>query len=172
MIDYAAPVDSAFDDILKANTDYAATFDRGGREGTAEAGMAVITCMDARIDPLPMLGLRPGDAKVIRNAGGRVTPRVLEALVLATHLLGVRRVMVIPHTKCAAARWSQAELREKITEASGRDAAWQSFLVIDDQLTSLREDVAMVRTYPLLAEGVEVGGFVYDVDTGRLEQLV
>ena len=77
----------AFDDILAANARYAETFDRAGAEGRAEAGLAVITCMDARVDPLPMLGLRPGDAKVIRNAGGRVTPRVLEALVLATHLL-------------------------------------------------------------------------------------
>lgn len=161
-----------FDDILEANRGYAAAFDRAGADGTAEAGLAVITCMDARIDPLPMLGLRPGDAKVIRNAGGRVTPRVLEALVLATHLLGVSRVMVIPHTRCAAARWSEAELRAKITEASGKDASWQTFLTIHDQLQGLRDDVAAARSYPLLAEGVEVGGFLYDVDTGKLEQLV
>ena len=161
-----------FDDILAANARYAEAFDRAGADGTAEAGLAVITCMDARIDPLPMLGLRPGDAKVIRNAGGRVTPRVLEALVLATHLLGVRRVMVIPHTKCAAARWSENELRHKITDASGKDAAWQSFLTINDQLRGLREDVEMARSYPLIAEGVEIGGFMYDVDTGKLEELV
>lgn len=161
-----------FDDILAANARYADAFDRAGADGTAEAGLAVITCMDARIDPLPMLGLHPGDAKVIRNAGGRVTPRVLEALVLATHLLGVRRVMVIPHTKCAAARWSENELRHKITDASGKDAAWQSFLTINDQLRGLREDVEMARSYPLIAEGVEIGGFMYDVDTGKLEELV
>lgn len=161
-----------FDDILAANARYAEAFDRAGADGTAEAGLAVITCMDARIDPLPMLGLHPGDAKVIRNAGGRVTPRVLEALVLATHLLGVRRVMVIPHTKCAAARWSENELRHKITDASGKDAAWQSFLTINDQLRGLREDVEMARSYPLIAEGVEIGGFMYDVDTGKLEELV
>lgn len=161
-----------FDDILDANARYAEAFDRAGADGTAEAGLAVITCMDARIDPLPMLGLQPGDAKVIRNAGGRVTPRVLEALVLATHLLGVRRVMVIPHTKCAAARWSENELRHKISDASGKDASWQTFLTINDQLRGLREDVEMARSYPLIADGVEIGGFMYDVDTGRLEELV
>lgn len=161
-----------FDDILTANARYAETFDRAGADGTAGAGLAVITCMDARIDPLPMLGLRPGDAKVIRNAGGRVTPRVLEALVLATHLLGVRRVMVVPHTKCAAARWSENELRHKISEASGKDASWQTFLTINDQLRGLREDVEMARSYPLIADGVEIGGFMYDVDTGKLEELV
>lgn len=161
-----------FDDILEANRAYTQTFDMGGHDGSAAAGLAVITCMDARIDPLPMLGLRPGDAKVIRNAGGRVTPRVLEALVLATHLLGVHRVMVIPHTRCAAARWSQKELRDKISRAAGQDARWQTFLVIDDQLESLRDDVEMARAYPLIRPGVEVGGFLYDVDTGRLDQLV
>ncbi len=161
-----------FDDILEANRRYAETFDRAGADGTAEAGLAVITCMDARIDPLPMLGLEPGDAKIIRNAGGRVTPRVLEALVLATHLLGVRRVLVIPHTKCAAARWSQAELRHKISEASGKSASWQTFLVVEDQKQGLLDDVEMARSYPLLADGVEVGGFLYDVDTGKLEELV
>lgn len=161
-----------FDDILEANRRYAETFDRAGAEGAAEAGLAVITCMDARIDPLPMLGLKPGDAKVIRNAGGRVTPRVLEALVLATHLLGVRRVLVIPHTKCAAARWSQNELRHKISAASGKDASWQTFLVVEDQKQGLLEDVEMARSYPLIADGVEIGGFMYDVDTGKLEELV
>lgn len=161
-----------FDDVLTANARYAEAFDRADADGTAEAGLAVITCMDARIDPLPMLGLRPGDAKVIRNAGGRVTPRVLEALVLATHLLGVRRVMVIPHTKCAAARWSENELRQRITDAGGKDAAWQTFLTIKDQRRGLREDVEMARSYPLIADGVEIGGFMYDVDTGKLEELV
>ncbi len=160
-----------FDDVLAANAAYAETFDRAGADGTAEAGLAVITCMDARIDPLPMLGLHPGDAKVIRNAGGRVTPRVLEALVIATHLLGVRRVMVVPHTKCAAARWTEGELRRRITEAGGKDASWQTFLTIDDQLRGLREDVETARSYPLIADGVEIGGFMYDVDTGRLEEL-
>ncbi|GAB2752263.1 beta-class carbonic anhydrase [Nocardioides pakistanensis] len=165
-------MDDTFDDILAANSAYADSFDRGGHEGEARAGLAVITCMDARIDPLSMLGLAHGDAKVIRNAGGRVTPRVLEALVLATHLLGVRRVMVIPHTRCAAARWSQAELRTRISAASGQHAAWQTFLVVEDQLAGLREDVEMARSYPLIAPGTEVGGFMYDVDTGRLERLL
>lgn len=165
-------MDDTFDDILAANSDYADSFGLGGHQGEARAGLAVITCMDARIDPLPMLGLAHGDAKIIRNAGGRVTPRELEALVLATHLLGVRRVMVVPHTRCAAARWSQAELRTKITAASGQNAAWQSFLVVDDQLAGLREDVEMARAYPLIAPGTEIGGFMYDVDTGRLERLL
>ena len=161
-----------FDDLLEANREFAENFALAGFDGVAKAGVALVTCMDSRIDPLGMLGLKPGDAKIFRNPGGRVTEAALEALVLGVHLLNVNRILVIPHTRCAMASSTLEQVREKVGASAGQDASWQTFLVIEDQLTSLREDVAMVRTYPLLAEGVEVGGFVYDVDTGRLEQLV
>lgn len=161
---------AAFDDLLAANRDYAAHFDMAGFDGVAHAGVAIVTCMDSRIAPLEMLGLRPGDAKIFRNPGGRVTPQALEALVLATHLLNVSRVLVIPHTRCAMNANTEAELREKITQSAGIDSAWQMFSVVTDQLAALEEDVHKVRSHPLIPDTVEVGGFVYDVDTGLLDQ--
>lgn len=159
-----------FDDLLAANRTFAETFALSGFDGVAHAGVAVVTCMDSRIDPLGMLGLRPGDAKIFRNPGGRVTQAALEALVLGVHLLGVDRILVVPHTRCAMALSTENELRVKVSESSGQDASWQSFSVIGDQLASLREDVRMVRSHPLIPSTVAVGGFLYDVDTGLIEQ--
>src|ERR1700712_2179939 len=91
---------SAFDDVLDGNARYAATFRDEGKAGRAARGLAVVTCMDSRIEPLQMLGMERGDAKILRNAGARVTDDVLRTLVLAVALLGVRRVLVVPHTDC------------------------------------------------------------------------
>ena len=88
-------------------------------------GSPIVTCMDSRIDPLRMLGLTPGDAKIFRNPGGRVTPQALEALVLGVHLLQVERILVIPHTRCAMASATLDELRERVGESAGQDASWQ-----------------------------------------------
>lgn len=159
-----------FDDLLAANRAFADTFTLGGFDGVARAGVAIVTCMDSRIDPLGMLGLSPGDAKIFRNPGGRVTPQALEALVLGVHLLGVRRILVIPHTRCAMASATEAELRQRVSESAGVDASWQSFGVVDDQLACLEEDVAKVHTHPLIPDEVLVAGFLYDVDTGLVEQ--
>jgi len=126
--------------------------------------------MDSRIDPLRMLGLEPGDAKIFRNPGGRVTRAAMEALVLGVHLLGVRRILVVPHTKCAMTKYTEDELRRMITESSGIDASWQAFGVIPNQLGTLAEDVRAVRSHPLIPDTVAVGGFLFDVDTGLLEQ--
>ena len=159
-----------FDDLLSANRAFAESFELGGFDGVARAGVAIVTCMDSRIDPLGMLGLSAGDAKIFRNPGGRVTPQALEALVLGVHLLGVRRILVIPHTRCAMASATEAELRERVGASAGVDASWQSFGVVADQLAALEDDVAKVRSHPLVPDDVPVGGFVYDVDTGRLDQ--
>lgn len=159
-----------FDDLMQANRAFADSFDLGGFDGKAHAGIALVTCMDSRIDPLRMLGLEHGDAKIFRNPGGRVTPQALEALVLGVHLLGVRRILVVPHTRCAMASTSEAELRVKVGESAGVDASWQSFGVVTDQLGQLREDVVKVRTHPLIGDRAVVGGFLYDVDTGLLTQ--
>jgi carbonic anhydrase len=164
-------VTGAFDDLLAANDEFAERFDLAGFDGVAHAGVAIVTCMDSRIDPLRMLGLRPGDAKVLRNPGGRVTEQALAALVLSCNLLEVRRVLVVPHTRCAMASASEDELRERVSKASGRDASWAHFGAIDDQVAALHEDVHRVRAHPLVVESVEVGGFLYDVDTGRLTQI-
>ena len=133
-----------FDDLLAANRDYAAAFDGGDFDGVAHAGVAIVTCMDSRIDPLRMLGLRHGDAKIFRNPGGRVSADALEALVLGVHLLGVERVLVVPHTRCAMTATTEAELRDRVGASAGVDASWQQFHVIDDQLAALTEDVRKV----------------------------
>jgi len=161
-----------FDDLISANREFAADFDLGGFDGIAHAGVAIVTCMDSRIDPLRMLGLEQGDAKIFRNPGGRVTPQALEALVLGVHLLGVRRILVIPHTRCAMTANTQEELRQKVGASAGQDASWQFFHAISDQLATLAEDVKTVQSHPLIPDTVAVGGFVYDVDTGVIEQKV
>lgn len=165
---------SAFDDLLRANETFATTHadELSGFDGIARAGVALVTCMDSRIQPLQMLGLTHGDAKIFRNPGGRVTDAALEALVLGVHLLGVKRILVIPHTRCAMTRFSENELRDQISELSGQDAWWQHFHVVPDQRAALVEDVRRVTTHPLIQGRAEVGGFVYDVDSGRLTQFV
>ncbi|MEJ7706066.1 MAG: carbonic anhydrase [Nocardioidaceae bacterium] len=163
---------SEFDDLLAANVRYAETFTLSGFDGVAHRGVAIVTCMDSRIDPLGMVGLTPGDAKILRNPGGRLTNAALEALVLGVHLLGVERILVVPHTRCAMANSTEAELRKRISESSGQDAAWTSWSVIPDQDAALRDDVARIRSHPLIPDSVAVGGFRYDVDTGLLARLV
>jgi carbonic anhydrase len=160
--------DEEFGDLLTANAAYAETFAEGGFDGVAHAGVAIVTCMDSRIAPLEMVGLGHGDAKIFRNPGGRVTPQALEALVLGVHLLGVDRVLVVPHTRCAMSSATEAELHERVSASAGLDATWQPFHVVSDQLAALREDVQRVRSHPLIPERVRVGGFLYDVDTGLL----
>ena len=165
-------MNDAFADLLAANRRYAETFALSGFDGVAHAGVAVVTCMDSRFDPLGMLGLKPGDAKIFRNPGGRVTAAALEALVLGVHLLGVKRVLVVPHTRCAMASSTLDELRQRVGESAGQDASWQTFGVVEDQRAALADDVRSVRSHPLIPETVEVGGFLYDVDTGLLDQVV
>ena len=163
-------MDPSFDDLLAANREFASQFALAGFDGVAHAGVAIVTCMDSRIDPLRLVGLTPGDAKIFRNPGGRVTDAALEALVLGVHLLRVERVLVVPHTRCAVATHTEQELRERVSASAGTDVTWQRFHVVEDQVAALGEDVHRVRTHPLIPERVAVGGFVYDVDTGLLER--
>jgi len=163
------PVDD-FSDLIAANQTFADDFSLGGFDGVAHAGVAIVTCMDSRINPLAMLGLQYGDAKIFRNPGGRVTTAALEALVLGVHLLGVNRILIVPHTRCAMTANTEAELRDRVGQSMGVDASWQQFNVIPDQLAALDEDVQTVRSHPLIPDSVAVGGFVYDVDTGLIDQ--
>lgn len=164
--------DSRFDDLLAANRTFAENFSLGGFDGIAHAGVAIVTCMDSRIDPLRLVGLSPGDAKIFRNPGGRVTDAALEALVLGAHLLNVERILVVPHTRCAVASNTEEQLRSRVAESAGTDVTWQRFHVVDDQIKTLHEDVHRVTTHPLIPDHVAVGGFLYDVDTGLLTQHV
>jgi carbonic anhydrase len=159
-----------FADVLAANEQYAADYDLGGLEARAARGIAVLTCMDSRLDPLRMLGLQRGDAKILRNAGARVTGDVLRTLVLARYLLGVDRVMIVQHTRCAMASGDEEHVHQAIAAAGGPDSRSLSFLTTQDQDGAVRADVQRVRSWPYLA-GVAVGGFVIDIDTGRLRQV-
>lgn len=171
MTENSSPTE-AFADLLAANAAFTEQFTLGGFDGIAHSGVAVVTCMDSRIDPLGMIGLTPGDAKIFRNPGGRVTAAALEALVLGVHLLNVQRILVVPHTRCAMAAHTEPELRALIGEKAGTDASWQGFHVVADQDAALRADVAAIRSHPLIPDTVDVGGFLYDVDSGRLEHRV
>src|SRR5204862_6958067 len=117
--------DDDFADLLAANARYAESFDEAGFDGVAHAGVAIVTCMDSRIVPLDMVGLGHGDAKIFRNPGGRVTEPALEALVLGVHLLGVERILVVPHTRCAMASSTEEQLHEQVSASAGVDASWQ-----------------------------------------------
>jgi len=128
--------------------------------------------MDSRIDPLKIVGMRPGDAKILRNAGARVTEDVLRTLVLATHLLGVNRVLVMPHTDCRMSSGDEAMIHKAILEKSGIDTRSVEIRTVTDQLAALKTDVIRIKTYPFLPEGLVVGGARYDVKSGLLEPLV
>lgn len=159
--------DSTFADVLAANEAYACDFALAGLPARAARGLAVVTCIDSRIEPLALLGLRPGDAKILRNAGARVTDDVLRTLVLASYLLGVDRLMVVAHTDCRMAAESEEEVHAAVEAAGGPDTRALDFLVASDQKAALRSDVERVRSWPYLTH-LQVGGFLYDVDTGRL----
>jgi carbonic anhydrase len=163
--------EGVFDDLLDGNRRYRAWFGLGGLAPHAARELALVTCMDSRIEPLAMLGIGPGDAKITRNAGARVTDDVLRSLVLATNLLGVTRVAVVQHTDCAMTKASNDELAARITRRAGVDAGSWGFLTIADQEATLRADVQRVRDCPLIPAGVVAAGFVYDVSTGALRPV-
>lgn len=152
------------DRLLAANEAYAAARSsvadrRPGRR------LAVVTCMDARIDVFAALGLHLGEALVIRNAGGRVTDDVLRSLALSGHVLGVDAVVVMQHTKCGLTGVTDRELRE----ITGADLG---FLPIDDHATALREDIALLADKPYLQPLNVIAGFVYDVESGEVHDVL
>lgn len=157
-----------FADVLASNQNFSADFTDDHLTGRAAKGLAIITCMDSRISPLSMVGMQPGDVKILRNAGARVTDDVLRTLVLATFLLGVNRVLVVPHTDCRMASATEAEIHDLISADYGVDTRSVEFRTVRDQVAALTLDVTRIRTYPLLANGVTVGGAIYDVHTGKL----
>jgi carbonic anhydrase len=160
-----------FDELLDSNHTYADRFALRGIPPVAARGFALVTCMDSRIEPLTMLGLHPGDAKILRNGGARVTPDVLRSLVLATHFLGVTEIAVMQHTDCALAGIDDADVRARLG-AAGTDGvdAWE-FLSMPDPDAALRADVAKLRECRQLGDGVRVEGWRYDVESGRIVRL-
>ena len=160
-----------FDDILDSNKLFSSTFTSENLTGTAVKGLAIVTCMDSRIDPLRMVGMHAGDAKILRNAGARVTDDVLRTLVLATHLLGVNRVLVMPHTDCRMASTDEAGIHAAISKKSGMDTRSLDFATTSDQRAALLKDIVKIESYPLLANEVRVMGAIYDVKSGSLTPI-
>jgi carbonic anhydrase len=160
-----------FADVLEANAGYASDFSASALTGWANRGLAVVTCMDSRIDPLSVLGMQPGDVKILRNAGARVTEDVLRTLVLATYLLGVTRVLIMPHTDCKMASATEDEIHALIADKFGMDTRSLEIRTVTDQSAALATDVIRVRSYPFLPPEVVVGGALFDVRTGRLEPI-
>ncbi len=160
-----------FLDVISANSEFVEGFQHSELTGTARKGLAIVTCMDSRISPLAAVGMQAGDAKILRNAGARVTDDVLRTLVLASYLLGVNRVLVMPHTDCRMAIADEASIHATIQEQFGVDTTSLEFRTVSNQRDALAEDVARIRTYSLLQKGVSVAGAIYNVSTGKLEPV-
>ena len=158
---------SAVDEILSANDDFAATFDGGDLPMPPGRNLAVVTCMDARLDPAQFLGLGLGDAHVIRNAGGVVSDDALRSLVISHHLLGTQEAVVIGHSDCGMVTFQNSDLHERLGDES-RAIDFQPF---PDVAARVRESVETIRSSPLLPGSFGASGFVYHVETGRLEPV-
>ncbi len=157
-------------ELLDGNEQFAASFATAGRAGLQvqpRRRTAVLTCMDSRYTAQGVTGLEPGDAHVIRNAGGRATDDALRSLILSASLLGTRRCVVIHHTDCGIFDTGNEYLRDRVAEVTGV-APEIDFLPFSDLEASVREDVEILRASPYFPPDYEVLGFVYDVRTGRL----
>lgn len=161
----------SFADVLLANQNFARNFVDSGLAGTARQGLAIITCMDSRIDPLAIVGMAAGDVKILRNAGARVTDDVLRTLVLATYLLGVDRVLVMPHTDCRMTQEDESAIHDMISQGHGVDTRSLEFRTVLDQREALGSDIERIKSFAYLPSDIIVGGAIYDVHTGVLEPI-
>ena len=163
---------SEFTDVVRANKEFAARHVDRGLTGRAAQGLAIVTCMDSRIKPLEAVGMGEGDAKILRNAGARVTEDITRTLALATYLLGVTRILVMPHTDCRMATQDEDEIHRSIAETHGVDTRSLEFRTVVDQHEALIRDVTRLKAFPLLPAGVPVVGAIYDVHDGRLQPVI
>src|SRR3990172_4275086 len=161
-----------YEQILQANAAYAAAFgERGSLAMPPRRHVAVLTCMDARLQPGRFAGFEEGDAHVIRNAGGRASDDAIRSLIISHKLLGTREFFVIHHTDCGMLTFSNDQLRDMLKRDTGSDAASAiDFLPFADLPASVEEDVKRIRAHPLITADVPIYGFVFDVKTGRLEE--
>jgi carbonic anhydrase len=181
---------SIVDEVLAANDDYASTFGSKGALGLPPArAFAILTCMDARLDPAKYAGLSEGDAHVIRNAGGRASDDAIRSLVISYKLLGTREWFVIHHTNCGMEFFTDDVMRGLLassleTAALGPDgftdvgpgpgsaeANFVDWLTIADNVQSVVDDVARIRNHPLVPTRIAIYGYIYDVATGRLIEV-
>jgi carbonic anhydrase len=161
-------------EFIAANEQYAADFHKGDLPLPPARKVAVLVCMDARIDPAKALGLEEGDAHVIRNAGGRAAD-ALRSLAISHELLGTREIVVIHHTDCGMLTFSNDDIRQKLEQdlgpEAGKVASKIDFVPFTDLDQSVRDDVAAIQASPLIPKDIPVSGFVYDVHDGRLHPV-
>ena len=162
---------SELPELLAANKRYAAGFSRGALPMPPARQVAVLTCMDARLDPAKFLGLEEGDAHVVRNAGGRASDDALRSLVISYKLLGTREFIVVHHTDCGMLTFTSDQLQEMLRKDLGVDASGIDFLTFSDLDESVLEDVNTIRSSPLVPKDISVTGSVYDVRSGSLRQV-
>ncbi|HEX3238434.1 MAG TPA: carbonic anhydrase [Gaiellaceae bacterium] len=155
---------SVVDEVAQANERYASGFAKGGLPVPPGRKFAVVTCMDARLDPARFLGLEEGDAHVIRNAGGLVNDETIRSLVISHHLLGTQEAIVIGHTDCGMLNFTNADLHEQL----GPESEAIDFQPFSDLAERIRRSVETIRSHPLLPDSFGATGFVYDVSSGRI----
>jgi len=159
--------------LLETNETYARQFQRKDLPSRPSRKVAVVTCMDARMDPLAMLGARLGDMHVIRNAGGRVTDDVIRSLVISQQLLGTEEVLVIHHTDCGMMTFKNEDMVERLAATLGSDAAaaaeTMDFLPFPDLAESVKEDVQKLKQSPLIPDHIRIFGGIYDVRSGKID---
>jgi carbonic anhydrase len=161
---------TVIDEFLAANATYAKAFTKGELALPPGRKVAVVVCMDARIDPARALGLEEGDAHVIRNAGGRITD-ALRSLAISQSLLGTEAVAIVHHTDCGMLTFDDTFIRGKLRLERGADADHLAFLPFKDLDQSVVDDLAVYDSSPLVRHDIPVRGFVYDVRTGRLREV-
>jgi len=163
---------SVADDLLAANAVFARSFDLGDLNVRPRRHVAVLACMDSRILFEHCLGLRPGDAHMIRNAGGIATEDALRSLIVSHHLLDTQEFIIINHTDCGLLKVQEYELRSRLTEKMGMGASEPAhFYAFDDLETNVREQMHKVKSHPWIPKHIPVRGFIYDVKTGRLTEV-
>lgn len=162
---------SAVDEVLTAARDYPGRYPGGSMAAAPRRRLAVLTCMDARIDPAAVLGLAVGDAHVLRNPGGTVTPAELRALAVSQRELGTREVAVIQHTRCGMRGFRDAPFRAAVAADTGVEPDWPDGELLDDPAADVRACVARITAEPGIPFREEVRGFVFDVDTGTLIEV-
>jgi len=154
-------------EVNAANERYASGFGKGGLPMPPGRRFAVVTCMDARLDPAGFLGLDEGDAHVIRNAGGLVNEETIRSLLISHHLLGTEEALVIGHTDCGMLTFTNDDVHEKL----GPESESIDFQPFPDVAERVRESVETIRSHPLLPDSFGATGFVYDVRTGRIDPV-
>jgi carbonic anhydrase len=157
--------------VLEANARFAEGFDKADAQLPPNLPLAVLTCIDARLQPSRFLGWRLGTPHVVRNAGGRATDDALRSLIISSQLLGTRQFMVIHHTDCGMLTFTNEDIWSKLESETGTSASSIDFLPFSDVEASLKEDVSTIRDNPFLPSYVEVTGWVYDTTSGRLQEV-